>query len=241
MSRETRSILIVDGSSTMLFYLGMLLKRLDYRPQTARSAEEALKSLDQTLPTIVLTDLALPRMSGIQLLKALKDDPRTRAVPVVILCSEVDPGLRDTCTRMGCAAFLNKPVEPDVLYRALQSVSEATPRRNIRLSTSLKVIVGDGSPLGGAERTEYATAISEGGLYVRTLYPQPQNTLVPVRIFINDREIKAKALVLYSYARNEGPYKEPGMGMKFVEISDHDREVIRAFIKEQLTRDIEPQ
>jgi PilZ domain len=102
----------------------------------------------------------------------------------------------------------------------------------------VKVIVGDGTTMGGSARTEYASAISEGGLYVRTRYPQPQNALTPVRILLNGGEVRAKAVVLYSYAKSEGPYQEPGMGVKFTEISVQDQRLIRQFIKEQLTRDI---
>jgi hypothetical protein len=61
-----------------------------------------------------------------------------------------------------------------------------------------------------------------------------------VRVFLAGGEIKAKAAVLYSYAENEGPYREPGMGVKFIEIADRDRNAIRQFIKGQLTRDIVP-
>lgn len=238
MSREKRTLLIVDGSSTMLFYLGMLLKRLEYVVVSVKNGEDALKTLERALPSAVLTDVALPVMSGIELLKAIKKDQRFSQVPVIVLCGDSDPALRANCVTMGCAAFLRKPVEPDDLYKTLQAVLESTPRSNIRLNTSLKVVVGDGTAAGGAERTEYASALSEGGLYVRTQYPQPQNAVTPVRIFLADREIKARVVVLYSYAGHEGPYKEPGMGMKFVEIADNDRLLIREFIKEQLTRDI---
>ncbi len=239
--REIRTILIVDGSATMIFYLGMLLKRLEYKVLTARTAEDALKVIEKTAPSLVLTDIMLPGMSGINLLKRIKDSPALKTVPVVILTSEIDPGVKDTCMRTGCAAYLNKPVEPDVLYRTIQAVSETVPRGHIRLSTSLKVVVGDGTLLGGTVRTEYATAISEGGLFVRTLYPQPRNAVTPLRIFINDREIKAKGVVLYSYAVGEGPSEEPGMGMRFTDISDEDRMAVKNFIKEQLTRDIAPE
>jgi hypothetical protein len=62
--------------------------------------------------------------------------------------------------------------------------------------------------------------------------------VTPLRIIINDREITAKALVLYISDRGEGPSVEPGMGMKFVHISDADRALLRRFIREQLTHDI---
>lgn len=238
MDREIRTILLVDSSASILFYLGLLLKRLEYKVETARNAEDALLMLGKNPPSIVITEISLPKMSGINLLKYMKDKTQWKAIPVVVLTSEIDPGIRDTCMRLGCAAYLGKPVEPDALYRTLQAVSESLPRKNIRLATSLKVIVGDGAVMGGVARTEYATALSEGGLYVRTLYPQPQNASTPVRLYLPDREITAKAVVLYSYTLAGGPFKEPGMGMKFVEISDADRGAIREFIRDQLTKDI---
>jgi len=238
VNRPVRTLLIVDNRAASLFYWGMLLKRLDYKVVSKRSAEEALKALEDSRPAIVLTDVALPGMDGVALLKVIKEDPRYRDIPVVMLASTDDEATKYACTRLGCASWFPKDVEPDDLYRKLQSLIEATPRSHIRLNTSVKVIVGDGTTMGGSARTEYASAISEGGLYVRTRYPQPQNALTPVRILLNEGEVRAKAVVLYSYAKNEGPYKEPGMGVKFVEISDQDRRLIRTFINEQLTKDI---
>jgi E3 ubiquitin-protein ligase RFWD2/protein suppressor of PHYA-105 1 len=238
MVREARTILLVDNKAASLFYWSMLLKRLEYKVVSKRSAEEALKALEDSRPTAVLTDVALPGMDGVALLKVIKEDPRYRDIMVVMLASTDDAATKDACARLGCTAWFPKDVEPDDLYQKLQSLIEATPRSHIRLNTSVKVIVGDGTTMGGSVRTEFASAISEGGLYVRTRYPQPQNALTPVRILLNGNEVLAKAVVLYSYVKNEGPYKEPGMGVKFVEISDQDRRLIRQFIKEQLTRDI---
>lgn len=238
--RDYRTLLLVDSGASMLLYLSMLLRRLEYKVVPARSAEDALRIMETNVPFIILTELVLPKMSGMQFLKHLKDTEGFKAIPIVVLASEPDPGTQQACERLGSIAYLRKPVEPEVLYRTLQSVSESMPRSNIRLSASLKVIVGDGSVIGGACRTEYATAISEGGLFVRTRYPQPRNALTPLRIFLPDREVAAKAVVLYSYNPGSGPLDEPGMGMKFVEVSDADRMVIREFIKTQLTKDIAP-
>lgn len=222
----------------MLYYHGILLKRLEYTVLTATTAEEALAIMNRAAPSLVLTEISLPRMNGVDFIMTMKGPGCAGNVPVVVLTGVEEQGVRDACLRMGCAGYLLKPVEPDALYRTIQAASETAPRENIRLSTSLKVVVGDGTALGGAPRCEHATAISEGGLYVRTLYPQPRNALTPVRIFIRDREIRAKAVVLYSAPMEDGQFREPGMGMKFVEISDEDREFVRSFIREQLTCDI---
>jgi len=238
--REIRTILLVDASASMLFYLAMLLKRLEYKVVTAQSAEDAFRMMDVGVPSIICTELQLPQMSGMDFLRKVKATSKFSNIPFVILTSDIDPSVKTTCERIGCAAFLLKPVEPEVLYRSLQSVTESVPRLNIRLNTSLKVIIGGTNIPGGIQRTESVTAISEGGLYIATLTPAPPTSLIPLRIFLKGREINVKALVLYSFARGESPFHEPGMGMKFVEISITDRSSIRAFIKEQLTKDIVP-
>ncbi len=237
MDREIRSILIVDGSASMLFYIGMLLKRLQYKVTTVQSAEDALRSMEDALPSIVVTDIFLPGMSGTELLMRVKNSPRMKSVPVVILSSRSDAELKDECERLGSSGFLCKPVEPDVLYRRLQAVTESIPRANIRVAASLKVVVG-AADMMDIERAESTTEISEGGLFVRTLNPRPKDTKLRVRISLPHREISAKAVVLYSFAPAAGSHKEPGMGMKFIEISDADRREIGSFIKNRLVGDI---
>jgi len=238
VARDIRTLLIVDNRAASLFYWGMLLKRLEYKVVGKRNAADALKVLETDPPAVVLMEVTLSGSDGVALLREIKSDLRFKDIPVIILTSVTDPAVKDACERLGCAAWLGKDVEPDALYQKLQVLVESTPRQHIRLSTSVKVIVGDGTTMGGSARTEYASAISEGGLYVRTQYPQPQNALTPVRILLDGGEVRAKAVVLYSYSKNEGPYQEPGMGLKFEEISDQDRRLIRRFIKEQLTRGI---
>ncbi len=237
-ARETRTILLVDSSATTLFYHAMLLKRLEYKVVTTQSANDALRLIDQAPPSIIVAELTLPDLKEINFVKQLKDSSRFKAIPVVVLTSRYDPGAQDTCLRLGCAGCLSKPVEPDVLYKTIQAASEIIPRANIRLNASLAVVVGDGSATGGAKHAERTTVISEGGLYISTLSPPPRNAVVPLRITVDQREIHAKAVVLYTHSEGDGSSEGPGMGMKFVEISEPDRDFIRRYIKDQITRDI---
>ena len=93
MDREIRSVLAVDNSASMIFYLGTLLTRLDYKVISARSAEEALQMMETAVPSLVLTEISLPHMNGINLLKRIQETPRLKEVPVIILTYESDPGL----------------------------------------------------------------------------------------------------------------------------------------------------
>ena len=167
----------------------MMLKRLEYRVATAQSAEDALRAMEDALPSIVVAETSLPGMSGTDLLKRIKDSPRMKDMPVVMLTSQNDAGLRDTCERLGCAGFLYMPVEPDMLYRKLQTVSESMPRANIRLATSLKVIVTEDA---GVPRPESATEISEGGLFIRTLDPRPKGATLRSASFFRKRRSRQR-------------------------------------------------
>lgn len=238
--RPTRTVLLVDGSATMLYCHGILLKRLGYKVVTARTAESALQIAERLSPALVLTEVSFPGMSGAELIGHMKSSNSLKEIPVVVLTDEDNASTRAACLERGCAAYLLKPAEPSKLYRAIQAATEPFPRVNIRINTILKAAVGDGCAPDGAQRTDYTTTISEGGLYLRTLSPHPRDAHVPVRMFINEREIKATAVVLYTHTLEGGPFQEPGMGMKFIDISDEDRNFLRGFIRDHLTADILP-
>ena len=77
-------------------------------------------------------------------------------------------------------------------------------------------------------------------MYIRTLKPYAKNTLLFIRIALKGRSISAQAEVLYSHAFGEGPFGEPGMALKFVQITPQDQEQLRLFIREEVTRGIKP-
>jgi YesN/AraC family two-component response regulator len=182
--------------------------------------------------------MSFPFMNGVDFIKAITSRERTKSIPIIVMTADEDESVRSACLNLGCVAYLIKPVDPVTLYRIIQAAMETTPRENIRISTSLKTIIGEGKAKDGAERIEYATALSEKGAYVRTLAPEARNALIQIRLFIQDREIRAKAVVLYTNAMERGTFREPGMGLKFIEISEGDRNFLRKFIHEQLISDI---
>ncbi len=236
MDRESRTLLVVDRSATHRFYMGTMLRRLEYTVRAAKSAEDALKSMAEALPSLMITDTALPAMNGIDLLKRMKQDQQLKAVPVIIHSSDDGPGVKERCMAAGCKAYFKKPADIETLYKSIQAALESAPRQTIRIETSLRVEVGDGTAPGGDVRREYATALSEGGLYIKSLTPEPVNMVIPLKLFINDRVIRATAVVLYSSTKVGGQHKEPGMGMKFVTISTEDRAFVRDYIKEQISK-----
>ena len=153
---EKKIVLVVDGDCAKQFYACVLLQRLKYHVFPVKTAEEALLILELTIPLLIVTEIALPQMSGIELLKNVKQNPRTRGVPVLIYTSLKAPSYRQSCEQAGCAAYLVQPADHNQLYEAVQRSTEPTshtPRRFVRLTTSLDVIVeGASSPEGGEKK-----------------------------------------------------------------------------------------
>jgi CheY-like chemotaxis protein len=79
---------------------------LDYLFQTGEFAERVTR-----LPAVVMLDIGLPRLSGLEVLTRLRADPRTKLLPVVILTSSDDEQDRLKSYQNGCNSFVRKPVE----------------------------------------------------------------------------------------------------------------------------------
>ena len=235
--QQSRYVVIVDADAHLLFTLAMLLQRFNYHVCTAKTGEEALEMITVAVPVLVITELALPGMSGLDLLHRLRNDPRTQAVPIIALTGEGAPEVSMRSVRAGFAACLQRPVATEELYRVVQQAVEPTPRSNIRVSTRLPVTV-NGVALD-CDGGECASVLSEHGMYIRTLVPSPVNSVIALRFTLNGRLIALEAVVLYGHRFGEGPFGEPGMGLKFLRISAEDEKHIRRFIREGILQGIE--
>jgi len=234
---HARFVVLVDADAHLLFTLAMLLQRFSYHVCTAKTGEEAWEMITVAVPSLVITDLALPGMSGLDLLHRLRHDSRTQSVPVIALTGDGASEVRVRSVRAGFAACLHRPVAAEELYRAVQQAVEPTPRSNIRVYTRFPVTVnGVALDCGGGE---CASVLSEHGMYIRTLAPSPVNTVITLGFTLNGRMFALEAVVLYGHRFGEGPFGEPGMGLKFLRISAEDVEHIRRFVRDEITRGIE--
>jgi len=237
-TRRRKFLLVVDSDVTNLFYTSMLLQRFEYHICTVQSAEDALEMATVSLPALVVADLALNGMNGLELVRRLRQEPRTAAVPVIVQSGEHSPEIEQQCRQAGAMVCLRKPVQAEELYRFVQAGIEPKPRANIRIQTRLPVTVNH-KPLECIEG-ECVTVLSEHGMYVRTLKPSPKGTRLTVQIPLNDQIVSVIAVVLYSHNFGEGPFGEPGMGLQFVQITPQDQERVRLFIRDMIMQGLKP-
>ncbi|MBI3271850.1 MAG: response regulator [Planctomycetes bacterium] len=125
------SILIVDDNAANLRLVQFLLSVKGYEVRTAASAGEALKSLTEYPPRLILMDLQLPGTDGLELTRRLKADPATRAIPIVALTAYAMAGDERAAYDAGCDGYVAKPIDtrtlPDLVANFLRQGTWKSP------------------------------------------------------------------------------------------------------------------
>ena len=112
-------VLVVDDSLTVRRVAQRVIERMGYRVALAKNGVDALERLAEETPAIILTDVKMPLMGGVELVKHIRADARLRALPVVMVDSRPGAEIRDQAVQMG-AAFLPKPFAEDDLRNLLR-------------------------------------------------------------------------------------------------------------------------
>jgi chemosensory pili system protein ChpA (sensor histidine kinase/response regulator) len=120
--KQAPLVLVVDDSLTVRRASQRLLERHGYAVALARDGIEALEHLQQQSPVAVLLDIEMPRMDGFELLTALRDDVRFRALPVVMITSRIAERHRERAMALGATAYMGKPYDEDALLALLTGV-----------------------------------------------------------------------------------------------------------------------
>jgi chemosensory pili system protein ChpA (sensor histidine kinase/response regulator) len=110
---EEKLVVLVDDSISVRKFVGRMLEKAGYRVKLAADGLEALEIVTQTRCDLVVTDLEMPRTNGYELLSHLRQDAKTRNIPVMVVTSRAGAKHRDRAMKEGAMAFLTKPVQED--------------------------------------------------------------------------------------------------------------------------------
>ena len=116
------SILAVDDSASMRQMVSFTLKNAGYNVVEAVDGQDALEKSGMRDFDLVLTDQNMPRMPGLELVKKLRDNPKFKATPILILTTESSDEMKQAGRAAGATGWLVKPFDPARLIEVVAKV-----------------------------------------------------------------------------------------------------------------------
>ncbi|KXB09482.1 hypothetical protein AKJ60_00180 [candidate division MSBL1 archaeon SCGC-AAA385M11] len=104
-----KRILVVDDSTFQRIMVAKMVTDAGYEAQTAQNGRECLESLQKQQVDLVLLDLNMPEMDGLQVLEHMSAKEQELQVPVIVLTADIQDSTRKRCMDLGVEAVLNKP------------------------------------------------------------------------------------------------------------------------------------
>jgi chemosensory pili system protein ChpA (sensor histidine kinase/response regulator) len=124
-------VMVVDDSITMRKVTGRVLERHEYEVGTAKDGIDALEKLHERVPDLMLLDIEMPRMDGYELATQMKEDPRFRDIPIIMITSRTGDKHRQRAFDIGVDRYLGKPYQEAEL---LAQISEVLEQRAMELA-----------------------------------------------------------------------------------------------------------
>jgi CheY-like chemotaxis protein len=117
-----RYALVVDDTRIAATTIARALTLLGYQAEVAYSPRVAIESISKRVPDVILLDINMPGIDGVEVCRYLRRDPRTEKVPIIAMSSEVQEEMVARVREAGANAFLAKPIDIDVLERTLNDI-----------------------------------------------------------------------------------------------------------------------
>ncbi len=113
-------VLVVDDSITVRRVTQRLLERNGMRVMTAKDGIDAVTLLQEYMPDVILLDIEMPRMDGYEVAAQVRDDPRLKDIPIVMITSRVGLKHRARAIELGVNDYLGKPYQESQLLEAIE-------------------------------------------------------------------------------------------------------------------------
>jgi two-component system chemotaxis response regulator CheY len=117
-----KKILVIDDSPTVRQQVGLALSQAGYQVVEAVDGMDAIGKVDTSI-SMLICDVNMPRMNGLEMLEKLRTDARWTALPVVMLTTEGQPGLIERAKKAGAKGWIIKPFKAELLVAAVQRLT----------------------------------------------------------------------------------------------------------------------
>ncbi len=117
-----KKILLVEDNPVNRRLAEFLLRSQGYQVRAATNAQEAFDTIKAERPDLILMDVQLPGMDGLEATRKLKEEPTTRDIPVVAVTSYAMKGDREKALAAGCSGYITKPIDKDTFVQEVATV-----------------------------------------------------------------------------------------------------------------------
>jgi len=118
----TKTIMTVDDSASVRMMVNFTLRELGYEIIEAENGKEALKKLEKKHIHMMITDINMPEMDGISLVKKVRQNPDYKFIPIIMLTTESQVEKKNAGKQAGATGWIVKPFKPDQLAAVVKRV-----------------------------------------------------------------------------------------------------------------------
>ncbi len=148
-------VLVVEDSPTQALQLTSLLQEAGYQVIAAKEGSEALRKVNDTPPALVISDILMPEMDGYELCRHIKENPKTKNIPVILITSLTEP--EDIVKGLECGAdnFVTKPYEDELLLSQVEYMMvNRSIRKDFRSEMAIEVFFAGKKHLINSDRIQ---------------------------------------------------------------------------------------
>ena len=120
-------ILVIENDVTFLDLLRVHLASVGHEVQTTEDAAAGLRAVIENTPDVIILDMFVPYLHGMEVLEALRNDPATAPIPVIVLTGARDDEMYAKALKLGVADYLTKPIQRDSLLQSISKVLAEYP------------------------------------------------------------------------------------------------------------------
>ncbi len=124
-----KRVLIVDDESDARTMIREMLAKSGYEPCEALDGTEGLAKAEVLLPNVILLDVRMPGIDGYEVCQGLKENPATKAIPVIFVTAVQDSELNRLAYKVGAAACLTKPFRHEALVAVIEAALASAERK----------------------------------------------------------------------------------------------------------------
>ncbi|WP_410477564.1 ATP-binding protein [Nostoc sphaeroides] len=137
--KTQHSILVVDDNPDLRTYVSEIFRRNGYHVRTARNGSEGHRLAQEIIPSLIVTDLMMPLVSGLEMIQMIRKEEKLKGIPIILLTAKADEETRIEGTEHGADAYLAKPFNDRELLAEVRNLLalKENERRIVELNTYL--------------------------------------------------------------------------------------------------------